>query len=144
MNNNRDEDVLPLIQEDLSITTEKRITGRVRVSTRTETVESVQPVELEEVEVEVLRVPVGKRIDAVPDIVTSEDLTIIPVVEERVVLTRELYLREEIHVRRITHRETSEIPVSLKRQTAHVKRFGPDETGQGASQSEPKESKNDL
>jgi uncharacterized protein (TIGR02271 family) len=144
MNNNRDEDVLPLIQEDLSITTEKRITGRVRVSTRTETVESVQPVELEEVEVEVLRVPVGKRIDAVPDIVTSEDLTIIPVVEERVVLTRELYLREEIHVRRITHRETSEIPVSLKRQTAHVERFGPDETGQGASQSEPKESKNDL
>jgi len=144
MENDRDEDVLPLIREDVTITKRKRITGRVRVSTQTETVESVQSVELAEVEVEVIRVPVGKRIDAVPDTVTSDDVTIIPVVEERVVLTRELYLREEIHIRRITHRKTSEVPVTLKRQTAHVERVGPDDTVQDASQSSSKENINDI
>jgi uncharacterized protein (TIGR02271 family) len=144
MQHDRDEDVLPLIQEDVSVTKQKRLTGRVRVSTQTETVDTMQPVELAEVEVEVIRVPVGRKIDAVPDIVTNDDLTIIPVIEERVVLTRELYLREEVHIRRITHRETSEIPVTIKRQTAHVERLGPEETGQDATSSISKEAKDDL
>jgi uncharacterized protein (TIGR02271 family) len=144
MQHDRDEDVLPLIQEDVSVTKQKRLTGRVRVSTQTETVDTMQPVELAEVEVEVIRVPVGRKIDAVPDIVTNDDLTIIPVIEERVVLTRELYLREEVHIRRITHRETSEIPVTIKRQTAHVERLGPEETGQDATSPISKEAKDDL
>ncbi len=49
-------------------------------------------------------------------------MTIIPVVEERVVVTRELYLREEIHVRRVHRTETDEIPVTLRRQTVRIER----------------------
>lgn len=120
---NDEDDRIALTEERLHVGKERRLTGRVQVSTRTETVESQVPVELDSVEVEVVRVPVDRRIDAAPEIVTEGDLTIIPVVEERVVVTRELFLREELHVRRIRHRETTEIPVSTRRQVAHVERL---------------------
>ena len=70
-----------------------------------------------------VRVPVDRRLDSVPDMTTEGDLTIIPVVEERLVVSRELYLREEIHVRRITRRDSVEIPAQTRRQSVRVERF---------------------
>lgn len=122
MADNNSDDYIPLTEEQLHVDKEQRLTGRVTVTTRTETVDTAVPVELASVEVDVVRVPVDRKIDAAPDIVTEGDLTIVPVVEERVVITRELYLREELHIRRIQHRETTEIPVSTRRQVAHVER----------------------
>lgn len=122
MPDNNSDDYIPLTEEQLHVDKEQRLTGRVTVTTRTETVDTAIPVELASVEVDVVRVPVDRKIDAAPDIVTEGDLTIVPVVEERVVITRELYLREELHIRRIQHRETTEIPVSTRRQVAHVER----------------------
>lgn len=122
MPDNRSDDYVPLAEEQLHVDKEQRLTGRVTVTTRTETVDTEVPVELASVEVDVVRVPVDRKIDKVPDVVTEGDLTIVPVVEERVVITRELYLREELHIRRIQHRETTEIPVSTRRQVAHVER----------------------
>lgn len=122
MADNNSDDYIPLTEEQLHVDKEQRLTGRVTVTTRTETVDTAVPVELASVEVDVVRVPVDRKIDAAPDIVTEGDLTIVPVVEERVVITRELYLREELHIRRIQHREKTEIPVSTRRQVAHVER----------------------
>lgn len=117
------DDRLPLTEEQLHLDKERRVTGRVQVTTQTETVESLIPVALDSSEVEVVRVPVDRKIEAVPDVVTEGDLTIVPVVEERVVVTRELYLREELHIRRVQHREEATIPVSTRRQVAHVERL---------------------
>lgn len=117
------DDRLPLTEEQLDLDKERRVTGRVQVTTQTETVESLIPVALDSSEVEVVRVPVDRKIEAVPDVVTEGDLTIVPVVEERVVVTRELYLREELHIRRVQHREETTIPVSTRRQVAHVERL---------------------
>jgi len=139
-----DDGVLPLVEERLHISKEKRETGRVQISTQTETVDSLLPIELSSLEVDVVRVPIDRRIDRVPEIVTEGDLTIIPVVEERVVVTRELYLREEIHVRRVEHRETTEIPVSTRRQTARVERLVPEEPGRDAAFQNPKDDQDDL
>ncbi|WP_410219345.1 YsnF/AvaK domain-containing protein [Paracoccus sp. (in: a-proteobacteria)] len=144
MSDDRDEAVLPLIEEQLTISKNRLVTGRVRVGTQTEAVESLVPVELSDVDVDVVRVPVDRRIDTVPDIVTEGDLTIIPVVEERVVVTRELYLREEVHIRRVERRETQEVPVTIRRQTVHVERLGPDETGLAAPYPTSKDDQDDL
>lgn len=116
-------DTLPLVEEKLSVTKQKVLTGRVRIATQTETIDHLLPAELTREEVEVVRVPVDRRIDSVPDMTTEGDLTIIPVVEERLVVTRELYLREEIHVRRITTRDRVEIPAQTRRQSVRVERF---------------------
>lgn len=116
-------DMLPLVEEQLSVTKQRVLTGRVRIATQTETIDHLLPAELTREEVEVVRVPVDRRIDGVPDMTTEGDLTIIPVVEERLVVTRELYLREEIHVRRITRRDSVEIPAQTRRQSVRVERF---------------------
>ena len=116
-------DMLPLVEEQLSATKQRVLTGRVRIATQTETIDHLLPAELTREEVEVVRVPVDRRIDSVPDMTTEGDLTIIPVVEERLVVSRELYLREEIHVRRITRRDSVEIPAQTRRQSVQVERF---------------------
>lgn len=117
---------IPVIEETASVTTRKVVTGRVRIETRTEEVTQSLAAELLSSEVEVTRVPVGRTIDAVPDISETGDLTIIPVVEERLVVTRELYLREEIHIRRVERRETLDVPVTTRRQTARIERLSPE------------------
>jgi stress response protein YsnF len=117
---------LPVVEETASLATRRVVTGRVRIVTRTEEVDHLLPAALSSVEVDVVRVPVGRKIEAVPDVVTEGDLTIIPVVEERLVVTRELYLREEIHVRRVERTETVEIPTTIRRQTAQIERLPAD------------------
>lgn len=54
--------------------------------------------------VEVERVPVGRVIDEIPPVEGDADHTIIPSVEETVVVERKLLLREELHIRRWTTR----------------------------------------
>ncbi len=115
--------VLHVIEEQASVTKRKVPGGRIRVSTETLSEDYTLPVDLESVETDVVRVPVDRQIDAVPDVVTRGDVTIIPVVEERVVITRELWLREEIHVRRHTTHEVSDVAVTLRRQVANVERI---------------------
>ena len=121
-------DFLPLMEERATVSAERRITGRVRVSTHTEAVETMLPVDLSEVSVDVTRIPMDRALDEMPGVVTDGDLTIIPVVEERVVVTRQLFLREEIHIRRTVRRETTDIPVTTRKQTATVERLPPEET----------------
>ena len=117
---------LPIVEETASLALQKVVTGRVRVATQTEVLDHVLPAELSSVEVDVTRVPVDRRIDAVPEVVTEGELTIIPVVEERLVVTRELYLREEIHVRRVKQSKTVEVPTTTRRQTVQIERLPAD------------------
>lgn len=119
-------ETIPIVEETATVATRRVTSGRVRIATRTEEIDHILPAELSSVEVDVVRVPVDRRIDAVPDVVTEGDLTIIPVVEERLVVTRELYLREEIHVRRVERRETVDVPATTRRQTAQIERIAVD------------------
>ncbi|WP_223252428.1 DUF2382 domain-containing protein [Paracoccus mutanolyticus] len=82
------DDSIPVIQEQVGVSVERRLAGRVRVSVRTQTDESLVPVDLTQVDVAVERVPVNRAVDTAPEVVTRGDLTIIPVVEERLVVTR--------------------------------------------------------
>lgn len=68
------------------------------------------------------RVNIDREIDAVPEIRQEGDLLYIPVVEEVVVITKRLMLREEIVVRRTVETEQTEIPVTLRRTEVAVER----------------------
>jgi len=78
-------------------------------------------------EVDVKRVPVNRVVDVEPEMRHSGDTIIVPVVEEEVVITRRLILKEELHIvkRRITERAKKE--VSVERERAEVQRL--DERG---------------
>ena len=75
---------------------------------------------LEEEDVEIVRVPVDRVVTIVPSIRTEGGVTIVPILEEVVVLQKQLVLREELHIHRHRRAATVEIPVSLRRQRAIV------------------------
>ncbi len=76
-------------------------------------------------EVEVERVSIGREVSSPPEVVQTDELTIIPVMEEVVIVTRKLFLKEEIHIKRVRtpvqHQET----IVLRNQEAIVTRHEP-------------------
>ncbi|MCJ2054073.1 YsnF/AvaK domain-containing protein [Methylobacterium sp. J-070] len=124
-----EEAVLPLIEETARIEKQVVETGRVRVSTRTETVDQVLRESLRSETVEVTRVPVDRTLSEgeVPPAVRVEDgVTIIPVLEEILVVEKRLVLKEELHIRRSSADEDVEVPVTLRKQRAVVERVSLD------------------
>lgn len=68
------------------------------------------------------RIPIGRVVDAVPPIRTEGDTTILPVVEEEVVVTRRLLLKEEVHLRRVRTTERHVETVAVREQVVTVTR----------------------
>lgn len=97
----------------------------VRVRLETEHVETTAAVDLARERVEVRRVSIGREVAEAPQIRVEGDVTIIPVLEEVVVVETRLRLVEEIHVRRIRTLDHVETPVTSRRQRAIVERAPP-------------------
>src|ERR1700712_215520 len=112
--------VLPLLSEELSVSRRIVETGVVKVSTVTHGREVLvdEPVVHERVEVE--RVAVGRFVDTFPDVREEGDTTIIPVVEEVIVVEKRLVLKEEVHLRRVRVTEQHQELVVLREQDAVV------------------------
>jgi stress response protein YsnF len=68
------------------------------------------------------RVAINRVVDAVPPIREEGDVTIVPVIEEIVVVERRLVLKEEIHLRRIRVTERHTETVVLREQEVAVTR----------------------
>lgn len=125
-NNPLDQVVIPLHAEEVSIGKKQVATGRVRVSTVTHSREELieELLLIERVEVE--RVPVGQVVPNIPEVRTEGDITIIPVVEETVVLQRQLVLKEEVRIRRIRETQHYRENVVLRQQEAVITRVPED------------------
>ena len=119
------EEVVPLVEETATAGKRKVTTGRVRVQTVTETVEDFARADLQRETVEVIRVPVDRIVEDVPEIRTEGDLMIVPVVEEVLVVEKRLVLKEELHIRRKVATEVVEVPVTLRKQRAVIERLPP-------------------
>ena len=120
---------LPLIAETARIDKRAVETGRVRVSTRTETTDQVLRETLRSDLVGVTRVPINRTLaeGETPPVVREENgVTIIPVLEEILVVEKRLVLKEEVHVRQTTAGEDVEMPVTLRRQHAVIERVSPE------------------
>jgi len=119
----RTEERIPLIEEEARIDKRSVETGRVRVRTEVDEVEEMLRATLDGEEVEVSRVPVDRPVDAAPAIRTEGDVTIVPVLEEVLVVEKRLVLKEELHIRRRRTQETVEVPVTVRKQRAVVERL---------------------
>ena len=125
---------IPLIEEHLVL--EKRIveTGKVRLHKTVETFEEQlnEPLAVRTFDIE--RVVLNKVIDAAPDIRQEGETTIYPLVEERLVLTRQLVLKEEVRVtRRLTERRDQQV-VTLHREHMTVERVPVESAGPAGAQ----------
>ncbi len=114
---------LQVIEERLSVGKRRRSTGSVQVGIRTEVVDAVAEAELDRYQVEVTRVPVGRVVDAMPMARSEGDTTIIPIVEERLVVVRRLFVVEELRIRHVIEREATREQVALRRQRVVVERL---------------------
>lgn len=135
------EEVLPLVEEELRIERREVVTGRVRVRVSTETEERLVSQDLTSEEVDVERVPVGTYLEPgapVPQVMTENDVTIVPIVEEVLVVEKRLLVREELHIRRRITTEHIETPVTLRRQKAEVEHV-PAEPGIPSAQKSDRE-----
>ena len=116
------EQVIPVVEETVAVHKREVVAGRVRVQTLTDTVEELARADLQRETVEVTRVPIDRIVETAPDVRTEGDLTIVPVVEEVLVVEKRLVLKEELHIRRTSQTEVVEVPVTLRKQRAVVER----------------------
>ena len=115
---------IPLVEERLSIGKREVEAGRLRVRVSVEEREERVPVTLAHDEVEIERVPKNLALSELPSVRLEGNVTIIPVVEEVVVVEKRLMLVEEIHVRRKTGNSTEEVAVTLRSEQAAIDRSG--------------------
>jgi stress response protein YsnF len=128
---------IPIVEEELKLEKREVVTGRVRVRTVVEVVEEMAQASLDEETVEVTRVPVDRVVDEAPGIRTEKDVTIVPILEEVLVVEKRLVLKEELHIRRQTRSEEVQVPVQLRKQRAVVERLPAG--GEGADPDLPQE-----
>jgi stress response protein YsnF len=135
MSDTQNPTVIPISEEELSVCKREVTSGRIRIRTVTDAVETMVRQELESETVEVTRVAIGKVVDTIPAVRDAGDgVLIVPVIEEILVVEKKLVLKEELHIRRRTETETVETPVTLRKQRAVVERLDgdPDTTHQEA------------
>ena len=123
---------IPLVEERAIVSKRQVEIGRYRVRISVEEREERVPVELSHDEVEIERVPKNVPVQELPSVRLEGTTTIIPVVEEVVVVEKRLVLVEEIHVRRKTTMGTEEIPIRVRAEQAAIEREGPNRDVSGA------------
>ena len=113
----------PLLEEQATIDKRTVTTGKVSVVTHTKTVEQTVRAILKGEEAEVVTVELDQTVSGpAPSIRTEDGVTIIPVLEEVLVVEKWLVLKREIRISNRSTSETVEIPVSLRKQRAKVER----------------------
>jgi len=125
-----EDETLHLSEEALRVSKVQRETGRVRVSVKTDTVEDYVDEILQSKEAHVERVAIGQEVSILPQIREENGVTIIPVVEEILVVEKRLFLKEEIRLHVSTTEEPFREKVLRRVQSAVIERVPPDTVGQ--------------
>jgi stress response protein YsnF len=130
----RPEDLrIPLHVEEVSVSRREVAKANVQIALITGTRGQLVDKELTHVRVEIERVPIDRTVEVAPPTRQEGDITIIPVVEEIVVVERRLVLKEEVRVRRVSTKEQHQETLVLRQQEAVVTREEPDSQSQSSS-----------
>ena len=120
-----DEDVptaIPVIEEQLHVGKRSVITGTVRLEKHVGVYEEALDIPLAVRSFDVERVVLNQPVEAAPPVRQEGNTTVYPLVEEQLVLTKQLIVREELRVtRRDTERRDTRT-VSLHRESIEVTR----------------------
>jgi uncharacterized protein (TIGR02271 family) len=115
--------VIALAEEQLEIGKREVEHGRVVVRTRVEVRDEVAEIELHHEDVTVERVPRGVPVETAPETREENGVLIIPVLEEQLVVTTRLILKEEIRITRRGRTELVREPVRLRAEQADIERL---------------------
>ena len=118
-------ETLPIVEEELRVGRRLVETDRVRVRTVTDEREVRLDERIERGELDVERVPVERAVDAAPEPHEEDGVLVVPVVEERLVVTKQLFVVEELRIRRRAVARSVPIAETLRRQRAVIERDVP-------------------
>jgi len=113
---------VPLVEERLSVAKRQVECGRVRVHVTVEEREETVTEQLLHDDLQIERIPRNVRLTEVPHVRLEGNTTIVPVVEEVLVVEKALMLVEEIHICRRSVIEAAEIPVTVRSERATIER----------------------
>ncbi len=119
---------IPIVEESLQLGKRVVETGRVSVRTVVDHEEVLLRDTLTHDIVAVDRVAIGREVTAAPAPREEGDLLIIPIVEERLIVEKRLFLVEELHVRRSTVSSPVEVPATRRVMRAEIDRTDPSTT----------------
>jgi uncharacterized protein (TIGR02271 family) len=125
----RGQTVVPVLAEELVVGKEAVPTGGIRVHRRVEEHEELVDVPLLKEHVDVRRVMVDREVDGPLPVRREGEATIVPIVEEVLVVSKRFVLREEIHITRSVREERHQERVTLKRHEAEIEEV--DASGRG-------------
>ena len=113
---------IPVIEEQLHVGKRSIVTGTVRLDKHIGVYEEALDIPLAVRSFDIERVVLNQPIEAAPAVRQEGETTIYPLVEEQLILTKQLILREELRVtRRDTERRDART-VSLRRESIEVTR----------------------
>ena len=114
--------VIPVIQEQATVS--KRIveTGKVLVRKQLREYEELVDIPHVQEEVRVERVPVNQFVERAPEVRTEGETTIVPVLEERFVVEKRLFLVEEVRLTKERHESHRPEKVRVLKEEVEVKR----------------------
>lgn len=123
-----DEVRIPLVEEQLAVGKREIETGRVHVRTHVEEEQVTLTETLQRDVVDVERVPMGIEVQTAPAPFEDDDGTyVVPIVEERLVVEKRLFVVEELRIRRRHTSGPVEIPATRRVMRADIERDGPDQ-----------------
>ena len=113
---------IPIVEEVATISKRTAESGHVRVRTVVEESSHDIVAELAREDIEVERRVVEREVALAPIPYEEGELLIIPIVEERAVVEKRLFVVEEIVVRRVGRTENVHVPTMLRSMRAVVER----------------------
>jgi uncharacterized protein (TIGR02271 family) len=120
-------EVIPLVEERARVAKRRVVTGAVRVQKRVREWEEVVDEPLTRVRVDVERRPINIWVHTPPPVRIEGDTTVIPLLEEVLVVQRRLRVTEEVRITRRRERFRAPQRVVLRREEAEVERLAADE-----------------
>src|SRR5215217_8939864 len=114
---------IELAEEELRVAKREVERGRVVVRTRVEERDEIAEAALRHEDVTVERIPVGRPVEVAPQVREEDGVLIVPVLEERLVVTTELVLKEEIRITKKSRTEMVREPVRLRSERVELERL---------------------
>jgi uncharacterized protein (TIGR02271 family) len=118
-----EEQVVPVIEEQLRVDRRKVEKGRVRISKLVNEREEVVDEPMLQQQVEVTRVPINRVVDGPVEVRYEGETMVIPLVEEVLVVEKRLMLKEELHITKYEAEVRQPQTVTLRSEEAIVERI---------------------
>lgn len=124
-----DDVIIPIVEEEARVF-KRTQTERVSVRTVPEEEQVVLREPVQRQSVEITRVPLDFEVADAPPVRVEGEVTIVSVIEERLVVEKRLFVVEEVHLRRRSSVEQVELPTTLRRTRVEIERENLNPTGE--------------